>query len=52
MKMLNERNHWFVSGTRYHDKLVERIWKVKNSLVSVASTEVCKWMDRVRIFPK
>jgi len=27
MKMLNERNHWFVSGTRYHDKLVERMWK-------------------------
>ena len=30
MKMLKERNKWFPDGSRHHEKMTERVWKVVN----------------------
>ena len=28
LKMLSEGNKWFPQGSKYHEKMVERVWKV------------------------
>ena len=30
LKMLSEGNKWFHPGAKYHEKMVERTWKVTN----------------------
>ena len=43
MKMLKERNKWFPDGSRHHEKMTERVWKVINAqifLYSIATKDL------------